>query len=80
MSAVSILPDARVGATVFDDDTRLGLGTYSLKGDEGVETIEAAIDAGYRHLDTARLYENEEAVGEAVAASNVDREDLFVAT
>lgn len=65
---------------MFDEDTRLGLGTYSLKGDEGADTIEAAIDAGYRHLDTARLYENEEAVGEAIAASDVDREDLFVAT
>lgn len=65
---------------MFDDDTRLGLGTYSLKGDEGTDTVEAAIDAGYRHIDTARLYENEAAVGEAIAASDVDREDLFVAT
>lgn len=65
---------------MFDADTRLGLGTYSLTGDDGVETVEAALDAGYRHLDTARLYENEREVGEAIATSDVDRDDLFVAT
>jgi len=58
----------------------LGLGTYGLRGDEGVAAIVAAIESGYRLLDTAVNYENEREVGEAVRQSGVDRGDLFVAT
>ncbi|MDS0279534.1 aldo/keto reductase [Halomicroarcula sp. S1AR25-4] len=65
---------------MFDQQTRLGLGTYSLTGETGRDTIAASLDVGYRHLDTARLYENEREVGEAIADSDVDRDDLFVAT
>ncbi|MBX0349791.1 aldo/keto reductase [Haloarcula pellucida] len=70
----------REGQDVFDQQTRLGLGTYSLTGETGRDTIAASLDVGYRHLDTARLYENEREVGEAIADSDVDRDDLFVAT
>jgi len=49
-------------------------------GTDDPEVIEAAIDLGYRHLDTARIYENEAVVGAAVAASDVPREELLVAT
>jgi len=65
---------------MFEDETRLGLGTYSLTDTDGVEIIKTAIENGYRHIDTARLYGNEEEVGEAIAAADVDRDDLFVAT
>lgn len=66
---------------MLDSDTyRLGLGTYSLTGEEGIDAIVAAIEAGYRHLDTARLYGNEEEVGAAIERASVDRDDLFVAT
>ena len=65
---------------MFDRQTQLGFGTYSLTGDEGRTVVEAALDAGYRHVDTARLYGNEEEVGDAVEAADVDREDVFVAT
>lgn len=58
----------------------LGLGTYNLRGAEGVASIVAAIDAGYRLLDTAVNYENEREVGEAVRSSGVDRGELLVAT
>lgn len=58
----------------------LGLGTYGLRGDEGVAAIVAAIESGYRLLDTAVNYENEREVGEAVRRSGVDRGELFVAT
>ena len=44
----------------------LGLGTYGLRGDDGVAAVIAAIDSGYRLLDTAVNYENEREVGEAV--------------
>lgn len=66
---------------MLDEDAyRCGLGTYTLTGSEGTELIAAAIDAGYRHVDTARLYENEAEVGDAVDAASVDRENLLVAT
>jgi diketogulonate reductase-like aldo/keto reductase len=58
----------------------LGLGTYDLRGEEGIEAIVAAIDSGYRLLDTAVNYENEREVGEAVRRSGVDRDTLLVAS
>lgn len=59
---------------------RLGLGTYSLTGEDGIEAMTTAIESGYRHIDTARLYGNEAEVGAAIDRASVDREDLFVAT
>ncbi|GGL06202.1 diketogulonate reductase-like aldo/keto reductase [Curtobacterium luteum] len=58
----------------------LGLGTYGLNGDEGTAQVQAAIASGYRLLDTALNYGNEDAVGRAVRESGVDREDLVVTT
>lgn len=58
----------------------LGLGTYKLQGADGVAAIVAAIDSGYRLLDTAVNYENEREVGEAVRASTVDRAELLITT
>lgn len=58
----------------------LGLGTYDLRGEEGIEAIVAAIDSGYRLLDTAVNYENEREVGEAVRRSGADRDTLLVAS
>lgn len=56
----------------------LGLGTYNLRGDEGVDAMIAAVGLGYRLLDTAVNYENEREVGEAVRRSGRDRDDLLV--
>ncbi|MCM3504790.1 aldo/keto reductase [Curtobacterium sp. ODYSSEY 48 V2] len=56
----------------------LGLGTYGLNGDEGAAAVGAAITSGYRLLDTALNYGNEDAVGRAVRESEVDREALVV--
>lgn len=58
----------------------LGLGTVNLKGDSGVEVIKKAIDIGYRLIDTARMYHNEETVGKAIIESKVERKDLFITT
>ncbi len=57
-----------------------GLGTSGIDGEECVETVRTALEVGYRHLDTAQMYGNEREVGEALAASAVDREDVFLAT
>lgn len=56
----------------------IGLGTYALKGAEGVAAVRSAISAGYRLLDTAVNYRNEETVGEAVRGSGVPREELRI--
>ncbi|MBF4604633.1 MULTISPECIES: aldo/keto reductase [Curtobacterium] len=56
----------------------LGLGTYGLNGDEGAAAVGTAIASGYRLLDTALNYGNEDAVGRAVRESDVAREDLVV--
>ena len=58
---------------------QLGLGTYNLRGEEGVAAMTAAIDAGYRLLDTAVNYENETEVGEAVRRSGI-RDELLITT
>ena len=59
---------------------RLGLGTYRMQGDECRKAVENAIGLGYRHIDTAEMYGNEEAVGAAIAACGVPRKELFVTT
>lgn len=58
----------------------LGLGSYGLRGDDGVASVVSAIHSGYRLVDTALNYANEAEVGEAVRRSGVAREDLFVTT
>jgi diketogulonate reductase-like aldo/keto reductase len=56
----------------------IGLGTYNLKGNQGVNSIISAIDLGYRLIDSAYNYENEGTVGEAVRRSSVPRTDLKI--
>ncbi|HEY0525028.1 MAG TPA: aldo/keto reductase [Stellaceae bacterium] len=58
----------------------LGFGTWQLTGDQCVRGVRTALDAGYRHIDTAQAYENEADVGRAIAESGVPREQLFVTT
>src|ERR1043166_7078854 len=58
----------------------IGLGTMTLRENECVDTVSAALRAGYRHLDTAQMYGNEREVGEGMRASGVAREDVFLTT
>jgi 2,5-diketo-D-gluconate reductase B len=64
------------GATI----PKLGLGTWQNTGPQCAETVETALELGYRHVDTAQAYGNEEMVGEGIAAADVDREDVFLTT
>lgn len=59
---------------------KLGLGTWMLRDAECVQAVRYALDAGYRHIDTAQIYENEEAVGEGMKQSGVGRMDIFLTT
>lgn len=58
----------------------VAFGTWPLTGADAAKAVREAIEAGYRHIDTAQFYGNEDAVGEGIAASGVDRQDLFVTT
>jgi len=58
-----------------------GLGVYKVQeGEEALNSVKAAIKAGYKAIDTAALYENEESVGQAIKESGVAREELFITT
>jgi 2,5-diketo-D-gluconate reductase B len=59
---------------------RLGLGTFRMQGDACRAGVESALGLGYRHIDTAEMYGNEDAIGAAIAASRVARGDLHVTT
>jgi diketogulonate reductase-like aldo/keto reductase len=59
----------------------LGLGTWQNDDqDQCTESVATALDVGYRHVDTAQIYGNEEGVGRGIAQADVDREDVFLAT
>lgn len=58
----------------------IGLGTYDATGRDCREAVKTALSAGYRHIDTAEMYENESAVGAGLDRSDVDREEVFVAS
>ena len=59
---------------------QLGFGVFLVPPDEVVEPVRTALDAGYRLIDTAKLYGNEEGVGRAIAESGVPRDEVFVTT
>src|SRR5258708_27779337 len=58
----------------------VGLGTWELRGRACARVVEQALRLGYRHIDTAEMYDNEREVGEALRASGVRRDDVFITT
>ena len=59
---------------------QLGLGVWQMTDDEATAAVSHALDAGYRHIDTAAIYRNEVGVGRAIAASSLPRDEIFVTT
>ena len=59
---------------------QLALGTWLIDDDKAADAVKAALDIGYRHIDTAQAYANERGVGEGIRASGINREDIFVTT
>ncbi|ORM65650.1 2,5-didehydrogluconate reductase DkgB [Pantoea rodasii] len=57
-----------------------GLGTFRLQDDVVIHSVKTALELGYRAIDTAQIYENEAAVGQAIAESDVSRTELFITT
>src|SRR5947209_11174435 len=60
---------------------KIGFGTWQIPdGEQAYDSVRTALDAGYRHIDTALAYGNEESVGRAVKDSGVDRDEIFITT
>ncbi|MBB1200535.1 2,5-didehydrogluconate reductase DkgB [Enterobacteriaceae bacterium 89] len=57
-----------------------GLGTFRLKDDVVIASVKTALELGYRAVDTAQIYDNEAAVGQAIAESGIPREELYITT
>ncbi len=78
MTSAAAIPSV----TLNDEHTMpvIGLGVAELSDDETERAVSAALEAGYRSIDTASAYGNEAAVGRAIAASGVPRDELFVTT
>lgn len=56
----------------------IGFGTSLIVGDSCIQCIKTALDVGYKHIDTAAVYNNEKEIGQAIKESNIDREELFI--
>ncbi|RZT62250.1 2,5-diketo-D-gluconate reductase A [Microcella alkaliphila] len=59
---------------------QLGLGVFLVEPDEAERIVSDAFEVGYRHIDTARIYKNEEGVGRAIASSGLSRDELYITT
>ncbi|THG30161.1 aldo/keto reductase [Naasia lichenicola] len=59
---------------------QLGFGVFQVEPDKTSDVVGSALEVGYRHLDTAAIYGNEKGVGQAIAASGIDRGDLWITT
>jgi 2,5-diketo-D-gluconate reductase B len=59
---------------------QFGLGTFRVDAQKTVASVRSALQLGYRHIDTAQMYKNEEAVGQGIRESNIPREDIWVTT
>lgn len=66
--------------TRYTSIPEIGLGTFRLQGQVVIDSVTTGLDVGYRHIDTAQIYGNEAEVGQAIAASAVPRDALFVTT
>ncbi len=58
----------------------LGMGTFRLKDEVAYDSVKSALAVGFRHIDTAQIYGNEEAVGRAIKDSGIPRQEIFVTT
>ncbi len=59
---------------------QIGVGTWTLKGDTAINNVRLALEAGFRHIDTAQGYDNESEVGQGILESGVPREEIFLTT
>jgi 2,5-diketo-D-gluconate reductase A len=77
------MTDSHVPTVTLNDDRQipqLGFGVFKVPPEQTQETVERAFEVGYRHIDTAQMYGNEEGVGAAIKASGLPREELWITT
>ena len=74
------IPDASATLSHGSSMPLLGFGTWQIKGDDAVRAVSVALEAGYRHLDTATVYGNEAQVGRGLGESGVARDEVFLTT
>lgn len=78
-----VLSDIKIPAITLSNGVKmpvLGFGTFTLKGDTAEKSVATAISLGYRLIDTAAIYGNEDAVGTGIKKSNINRSSLFITT
>ena len=80
MKAIETTDDVARVSLAGEDVPALGFGTWQVQGRECRDAVADALELGYRHIDTAEAYENEEAVGRGLRESRVDRDDVFITT
>ena len=80
MSAHREDPAAQTLTVQGTEVPKLGYGTWQVTGREAIEGVQDALGLGYRHIDTARMYDNEREVGEGLKAAGVDRAEIFLTT
>jgi 2,5-diketo-D-gluconate reductase A len=76
-------PSTQIQQVTLNNGVRMpiiGFGVFQIPAEETEQAVIAALAAGYRHLDTAEAYGNEEAVGRGIKSSGIPREELFVTT
>jgi len=76
MSTVSTVPTLRLNDG--NEIPQLGFGVFQIQPDDTADAVRRALDVGYRHIDTAEMYRNEAGVGEAIRASELGRDEVFV--
>ena len=75
------MPSMTVPTITLNDQTtipQLGFGVFQVPPEETAATVGSALEVGYRHIDTAEMYQNEQGVGEAIKASGIARDELYV--
>jgi 2,5-diketo-D-gluconate reductase A len=75
-----VIPSPHLTFTDGHTIPQLGLGVFLVEPDEAERIVSDALEVGYRHIDTARVYKNEEGVGRAIANSGIPREELYITT
>lgn len=83
VEAMSRSPEITIPTVTLNNGVeipQLGFGVFQVPAEDTQRIVEEALDAGYRHIDTAAAYRNEAGVGAAIAASGIPREELFVTT
>ena len=78
MADVQAVPDVKLNDGV--EIPQLGFGVFQVPPEDTERVVSVALETGYRHIDTAAAYRNEEGVGRALAASGLDRDEVFVTT